>query len=77
MYPLASQVEYDMDEEDHAWLALFNDGRDAVSQDTFELVMDRFEKEVRLFISHLPFSPQQVFSLFLPPQSYSTISTSP
>lgn len=44
------EVEYDMDEEDVAWLLLINQKRVAqsmpeVSVDTFELLMDRLEKE--------------------------------
>ncbi|CAG5136178.1 unnamed protein product [Candidula unifasciata] len=47
---LDEEIEYDMDEEDHSWLELVNDKRTseglaAVAQDTFELIMDRFEKE--------------------------------
>ncbi|XP_065710843.1 bromodomain and PHD finger-containing protein 3 isoform X2 [Patagioenas fasciata] len=44
------EVEYDMDEEDLAWLEMVNekrrdDGYGAVSPDTFELLVDRLEKE--------------------------------
>ncbi|XP_018111298.1 bromodomain-containing protein 1 isoform X5 [Xenopus laevis] len=47
---LDKEVEYDMDEEDYAWLEMINekrksDGCSAVSQDIFEFLMDRFEKE--------------------------------
>ncbi|RWS31132.1 peregrin-like isoform X11 [Leptotrombidium deliense] len=47
---LDDEVEYDMDEEDCAWLDLINskrkqDGLVEVEQDTFELLMDRLEKE--------------------------------
>uniref|UniRef100_A0A224Z5W0 Peregrin-like n=1 Tax=Rhipicephalus zambeziensis TaxID=60191 RepID=A0A224Z5W0_9ACAR len=47
---LDEAVEYDMDEEDCAWLQLMNGRRRAeglgeVSCDTFELLMDRLEKE--------------------------------
>nr|XP_037271234.1 peregrin-like isoform X2 [Rhipicephalus microplus] len=47
---LDEAVEYDMDEEDCAWLQLMNSRRRAeglgeVSCDTFELLMDRLEKE--------------------------------
>ncbi|KAK3786407.1 hypothetical protein RRG08_011723 [Elysia crispata] len=47
---LDEEIEYDMDEEDHSWLELVNnkrtsEGAAAVAQDTFELIMDRFEKE--------------------------------
>ncbi|NWI94770.1 BRPF3 protein, partial [Pitta sordida] len=43
-------VEYDMDEEDLAWLEMVNekrraDGYGTVSADTFELLVDRLEKE--------------------------------
>lgn len=44
------EVEYDMDEEDAAWLGIINEKRKSggipeVSIDTFELLMDRLEKE--------------------------------
>ncbi|XP_045146608.1 bromodomain-containing protein 1 [Echinops telfairi] len=47
---LDKEVEYDLDEEDYAWLDLVNEKRraegvSAVSQHTFEFLMDRFEKE--------------------------------
>ncbi|XP_023687084.2 bromodomain and PHD finger-containing protein 3 isoform X2 [Paramormyrops kingsleyae] len=47
---LDAQAEYDMDEEDLAWLEMVNekrvlDGQTVVSPDTFELLMDRLEKE--------------------------------
>ncbi|XP_056595388.1 bromodomain-containing protein 1b isoform X2 [Triplophysa dalaica] len=47
---LDEEVEYDMDEEDYAWLELINekrksDGYSQVSQNLFEFLMDRFEKE--------------------------------
>ncbi|XP_076469577.1 peregrin-like isoform X2 [Babylonia areolata] len=47
---LDEEVEYDMDEEDHAWLELMNerrngDGTNTISQEVFETLMDRFEKE--------------------------------
>jgi bromodomain and PHD finger-containing protein 1 len=43
-------VEYDMDEEDVAWLNLINekrsqDGQARIMEDQFELLMDRLEKE--------------------------------
>uniref|UniRef100_A0A8D1HUN4 Bromodomain containing 1 n=1 Tax=Sus scrofa TaxID=9823 RepID=A0A8D1HUN4_PIG len=46
---LDNEVEYDMDEEDYAWLELVNEKRKAdcvaaVSQSVFEFLMDRFEK---------------------------------
>ncbi|XP_060912630.1 bromodomain and PHD finger-containing protein 3 isoform X1 [Labrus mixtus] len=45
-----AEAEYDMDEEDTAWLEMVNAGRTsegytAVSQDTFELLVDRLEEE--------------------------------
>ena len=47
---LDDMVEYDMDEEDYAWLHLVNDQRKGegvapVSQEIFETLMDRLEKE--------------------------------
>lgn len=44
------KVEYDVDEEDTAWLALMNQRRETaglapVSVDSLELLMDRLEKE--------------------------------
>ncbi|KAK5866852.1 hypothetical protein PBY51_011393 [Eleginops maclovinus] len=47
---LDEEVEYDMDEEDYAWLELFNEKRKSegisqVSHNLFEFLMDRFEKE--------------------------------
>lgn len=44
------EIEYDMDEEDNAWLDIINskrtnDNLPTVSADAFELLMDRFEKE--------------------------------
>uniref|UniRef100_A0A3B4X9U7 Bromodomain and PHD finger containing 3 n=1 Tax=Seriola lalandi dorsalis TaxID=1841481 RepID=A0A3B4X9U7_SERLL len=44
------EAEYDMDEEDTAWLEMVNSGRtsegySAVSPDTFELLVDRLEEE--------------------------------
>ncbi|XP_053248911.1 bromodomain and PHD finger-containing protein 3 isoform X3 [Podarcis raffonei] len=45
-----AEVEYDMDEEDLAWLDMINekrknDGYGSVSAETFELLVDRLEKE--------------------------------
>ncbi|XP_060087516.1 bromodomain and PHD finger-containing protein 3 isoform X1 [Heteronotia binoei] len=45
-----AEVEYDMDEEDLAWLDMVNekrknDGYGSVSAETFELLVDRLEKE--------------------------------
>ncbi|XP_077614172.1 bromodomain-containing protein 1 isoform X6 [Crocuta crocuta] len=47
---LDNEVEYDMDEEDYAWLEIVNEKRrgdcvSAVPQSAFEFLMDRFEKE--------------------------------
>ncbi|XP_048781551.1 bromodomain and PHD finger-containing protein 3 isoform X1 [Lagopus muta] len=47
---LDAEVEYDMDEEDLAWLEMVNekrreDGYGMVSAETFELLVDRLEKE--------------------------------
>ncbi|XP_078091670.1 bromodomain-containing protein 1 isoform X3 [Mustelus asterias] len=47
---LNNEVEYDMDEEDYAWLEMINerrksDGLSAVSQNVFEFLMDKLEKE--------------------------------
>lgn len=47
---LDEEVEYDMDEEDYAWLELINEKRRSegisqVSNNLFEFLMDRFEKE--------------------------------
>ncbi|XP_074489685.1 bromodomain-containing protein 1-like isoform X1 [Sebastes fasciatus] len=47
---LDEEVDYDMDEEDYAWLELINEKRKSegisqVSHNLFEFLMDRFEKE--------------------------------
>lgn len=47
---LDGEVEYDMDEEDTAWLEMMNENRaksdmPPVSMESFELLMDRLEKE--------------------------------
>lgn len=47
---LDGEVEYDMDEEDSAWLEIMNESRakndlPPVSMESFELLMDRLEKE--------------------------------
>nr|XP_057931736.1 bromodomain-containing protein 1-like isoform X1 [Doryrhamphus excisus] len=47
---LDEEVEYDMDEEDYAWLEILNEKRKSegisqVSNNLFEFLMDRFEKE--------------------------------
>nr|XP_020650911.1 bromodomain and PHD finger-containing protein 3 isoform X6 [Pogona vitticeps] len=45
-----AEIEYDMDEEDLAWLDMINekrknDGYGSISAETFELLLDRLEKE--------------------------------
>lgn len=50
---LDEETEYDMDEEDYAWLELVNEKRRSegvsqVSYNVFEFLMDRFEKELYL-----------------------------
>jgi bromodomain and PHD finger-containing protein 1 len=49
---LDEEVEYDMDEEDNVWLKLINEQRQSenasipeITQQQFELLMDRLEKE--------------------------------
>ncbi|XP_006821331.1 peregrin-like [Saccoglossus kowalevskii] len=47
---LDDEIEYDMDEEDYAWLTMINDKRKtqtlhSVTQEVFETLMDRLEKE--------------------------------
>ncbi|KAH9893591.1 hypothetical protein C8Q73DRAFT_761641 [Cubamyces lactineus] len=47
---VATQVEYDMDEQDQEWLDAVNQERkaqqlDKISYETFEIIMDRLEKE--------------------------------
>ncbi|XP_051746095.1 bromodomain-containing protein 1 isoform X2 [Ctenopharyngodon idella] len=47
---LNEEVEYDMDEEDYAWLEIVNEkrkceGLNQVSPNAFEFLLDRFEKE--------------------------------
>lgn len=47
---MEGEVEYDMDEEDSAWLEIMNskraeNGLAEVTVDAFELLMDRLEKE--------------------------------
>jgi len=59
---LDTEVEYDMDEEDAAWLQIMNERRESsglvgISIESFELLMDRLEKEsyflvVSSFIKH-------------------------
>ncbi|PKI83844.1 Nto1p [Malassezia vespertilionis] len=53
------QVEYDMDEQDQAWLAEMNETRkkeqlDAVSFESFEIIMDRLEKEWFALVKRIP-----------------------
>lgn len=50
-------MEYDVDEEDTAWLSLINEkraakGQNAVSVDALELLMDRLEKESYFQVSN-------------------------
>ncbi|KAM9327679.1 bromodomain-containing protein 1 isoform 2-T2 [Pholidichthys leucotaenia] len=50
---LDEETEYDMDEEDYAWLELVNEKRRSegvsqVSHNVFEFLIDRFEKELHL-----------------------------
>uniref|UniRef100_A0A3B5M607 Bromodomain containing 1a n=1 Tax=Xiphophorus couchianus TaxID=32473 RepID=A0A3B5M607_9TELE len=50
---LDEETEYDMDEEDYAWLELVNEkrkseGMSQVSHNVFEFLIDRFEKELHL-----------------------------
>ncbi|XP_015245745.1 PREDICTED: bromodomain-containing protein 1 [Cyprinodon variegatus] len=50
---LDEETEYDMDEEDYAWLDLVNEkrrseGMSQVSHNVFEFLIDRFEKELHL-----------------------------
>lgn len=54
---LDEEVEYDMDEEDVAWLNIINEQRKSnnvpqLNVDTFELLMDRLEKECQFQMSH-------------------------
>ena len=54
---LKNQVEYDMDEQDLAWLEGINRervqvGQDPVSCQLLEVAMDRFEKEWFDLVSH-------------------------
>ncbi|WFD44069.1 hypothetical protein MPSI1_002734 [Malassezia psittaci] len=53
------QVEYDMDEQDQAWLSEVNDDRrkeqlDVLPCETFEIVMDRLEKEWFTLVKRIP-----------------------
>lgn len=54
---LDEEVEYDMDEEDAAWLKIMNEQRKSSNLpplpiDSFELLMDRLEKECLFQMSH-------------------------
>jgi len=47
---LDTEVEYDFDEQDAAWLQIMNERRESsglagISIESFELLMDRLEKE--------------------------------
>jgi len=53
-----NQIEYDMNSEDEVWLAQCNrmrksDGLRAVTDDHFEMIMDRLEKETFKYVSVL------------------------
>ncbi|KDN52878.1 hypothetical protein K437DRAFT_243037 [Tilletiaria anomala UBC 951] len=59
---LKKQVEYDMDEQDQAWLDALNaerarNGDDRVSYETFEIIIDRFEKEWFDLMRQVPAKP--------------------
>ena len=59
---LDEEVEYDMDEEDRAWLQLINEQRAVddlppVDMEAFELLMDRLEKESFFQVSSLDNPP--------------------
>ncbi|XP_068169550.1 bromodomain-containing protein 1-like [Antennarius striatus] len=61
---LDEEVEYDMDEEDYAWLELVNDKRKGegvsqVSHNLFEFLMDRFEKEAHAAAAARGHNPTQ------------------
>ncbi|KAG8929874.1 nuA3 HAT complex component nto1 [Tulasnella sp. 418] len=56
---LATQVEYDMDEQDQEWLDAMNADRkkeqvDQVTYEVFEIIMDRLEKEWFDLMKHVP-----------------------
>lgn len=56
---LAVQVEYDMDEQDQAWLDAINaerkkDQSGAISYEAFEIIMDKLEKEWFNLIKRIP-----------------------
>lgn len=59
-------MEYDVDEEDTAWLSLMNEKREEqnlspVSVDSLELLMDRLEKEsyFQVSLNLILFQPHQ------------------
>ncbi|CAM9910890.1 unnamed protein product [Lampetra fluviatilis] len=59
---LDEEVEYHMDEEDYAWLEMMNERRHAeglppVTQESFELLMDRLEKESCFESPSVPLPP--------------------
>ncbi|PWN25419.1 hypothetical protein BDZ90DRAFT_281623 [Jaminaea rosea] len=59
---LKRQVEYDMDEQDKEWIDALNaerkkEGSDAVSYETFEIVIDRLEKEWFDLMKRVPPKP--------------------
>lgn len=54
---LYAHVEYDMDSEDETWLIDYNkerrrDGLSALTEDEFELIIDRLEKESFRIVSN-------------------------
>ncbi|KIY62090.1 hypothetical protein CYLTODRAFT_427174 [Cylindrobasidium torrendii FP15055 ss-10] len=58
-HDLASQVEYDLDEQDEQWLLSVNAERkqqalNPVSTEVFEIIMDRLEKEFFQLSKHVP-----------------------
>ena len=63
-------VEYDMDEEDVAWLNIINekrsqDGLSKIHEDQFELLMDRLEKESYFHVQTNGKFRQQFTSFFV------------
>lgn len=69
---LDTEVEYDMDEEDAAWLQIINERRESsglvgVSIESFELLMDRLEKESYfLVVSYLHILFVKYLGMMLP-----------
>lgn len=61
---LKRQVEYDMDEQDKEWLDAVNlerrrDQLDAITYESFEIIIDRLEKEWFDLMKRVPPKPQQ------------------